>query len=479
MTAGSEAGQRILRHFRVLLAADVGVRILVFGTAIVAARQLGPKEFGWLSVALAAVSYAAVLGDGGLTGLSQQRLVRSAGKDDPLIATTTLAQLLLAVLASGLLAVLVWVLPLAPEAKTLTLTALPVLFAQALGTTYALQAAERMTAVASLRFLGQLITTACTLALLAVGLRASAVTTANWIGLFVADAISAGLLIGRLGWRPVLPDRAYVREFLRQAWPFLLALLSTQAIINADIVVLGLSRPALDAGRYGAAFRFAGACLSLVGLLTAAAFPELVRRLHDAPGDAGPFILRLVRMACRPGCAAAALVILSAPPLVRLLYGASYSQSADYLAVLFLLVPLGFYNTILAQSLLAAGHQRLFLRAVGTTAVLTILALALTVPAWGPMAAAIVTVLGELTSTVTLSLLVRRPLTVRAWPVLVAQLPFLAVPLLCGAAAEWLLNATAWEAMAVAAVVALACEAVSPVRLLPEILAVTATGRTS
>jgi O-antigen/teichoic acid export membrane protein len=459
---------RTIAHFRVLLSADLAVRVLVFGTAIVAARVLGPTEFGFVSIAVAAVSYAGVLGDGGLTTLAQLRLMRDGSQGERVVAATVAVQLVLAVVAALLLSALVYLLPFRHEVRLLTLSALPLLLAQALSTLYVLQAEERMSAVAGLRLLSQVVTTCVCIGALAVGFSGSSVTTSQWAGVLGADLVAA-FLLRRHRWRPTGLTRAFALDLARQAAPYLLAMISTQLIINADTVVLGLSRPAAEVGQYGVAFRLAAACLSLVGVVMAAAFPELVRRLAAGPGGAAPLITRLVRTTCRPGFAAAALVCLAAPAIVSTVYGSSYHRSADYLAILFLLVPLGFHNTILAQSLLAAGRQDAYLRAVGGTALLTVAALLLTVPVWGAPAAAIVTVLAEVASAAMLTLLVREPLAVKALPVLLAQLPFLVVPLAVGGLGDWLLDATPWEAAGLGAVAIACCEGLSRTHLLPEL----------
>lgn len=471
MTAAVAGPTRTIAHFRVLLGADLAVRVLVFGTAIVAARVLGPTEFGFVSIAVAAVSYAGVLGDGGLTTLAQLRLMRDGSQGERVVAATVAVQLVLAVVAASLLSALVYLLPFRHEVRLLTLSALPLLLAQALSTLYVLQAEERMSAVAGLRLLAQVMTTCVCIGALAVGFNGSSVTTSQWAGVLAADLVAA-FMLRRHRWRPAGLSRAFALDLGRQAAPYLLAMISTQLIINADTVVLGLSRPAAEVGQYGVAFRLAAACLSLVGVVMAAAFPELVRRLSAGPGGAAPLITRLVRTTCRPGFAAAALVCLAAPAIVSTVYGSSYHRSADYLAILFLLVPLGFHNTILAQSLLAAGRQDAYLRAVGTTALLTVAALLLTVPVWGAPAAAIVTVLAEVVSAATLTFLVREPLAVKALPILLAQLPFLVVPLAVGALGGWLLDATPWEAAGLGAVAIACCEGLSGTHLLPELRAI-------
>ncbi|BEP16060.1 hypothetical protein acdb102_43710 [Acidothermaceae bacterium B102] len=425
----STSRPRLLAHFSVLLSADVVVRALAFGTALVTTRVLGPAGLGGVAVALALLSYAGVLGDGGLTTLAQLRLVRGGGRDDSLVATTVAAQVGLALVLALVLSGLVWLLPFTGTVRTLTLIGLPLLVAQALNVFFVVQADERMTALAGLRVLTQLATTAITLAGFAAGWRSFVVVSALWSGLLLGDVAALAYLhaAGRLSF--ARPDRSVARSLLGGSSPYLAAMVLTQVLTNADLITLGLSRPARDAGAYTASYRIAASLQMAVEVLVTAVFPELVRRCADAPEAAAALVNRLVRLSTRPGFALSALIIVLAGPITQLLYGSAYATAGGLLAVLILYVPLGYYNSILAQTLVAAGRQVAHLKVIAVTAIVVVALLVLLVPRHGAGAAAVILLVGEGVSIAGLTVAVRGRVGGLMLPTLLAQLPFLLLPL--------------------------------------------------
>ena len=65
----------LVRRLWLLGAAEVAVRTLALTTMVVVARNLGPEALGQLAVAQAIVACAALVGDGGLSTLTQRLLV--------------------------------------------------------------------------------------------------------------------------------------------------------------------------------------------------------------------------------------------------------------------------------------------------------------------------------------------------------------------------------------------------------------------
>jgi O-antigen/teichoic acid export membrane protein len=460
---------RLLSHFGVLLSADVLVRVMVFGTALVTSRVLGPAGLGSAAVALALISYAGVLGDGGLTTLSQLRLVPAGGRDDRLVATTLTLQTGLSLLLGLALSAVVWLLPFSGTVRTLTLVGLPLLVAQALNLFWVLQADERMRSLARLRVVTQLVTSAVCLAGFAIGWRGFVVVASLWAGLLLADVLTLGVLhrSGRLAL--ARPDRAVGAALLGAAGPYLAAMVLTQVLTNADLITLGLSRPARDAGTYAAAYRIAASLQLVVVVLVTAVFPELVRRSAEAPASAAALVTRLVRLTTRPGFAASALVIGLSGPITRLLYGDAYVAASGLLAVLIVYVPLGYYNSVLAQALVAAGRQVDHLRVITATSVVVVAALVVFVPSRGAQAAAVILLVGEGVSIVGLTVAVRTRLGSSMLPTLVEQLPFLLVPWAAMTVVSHV-GPGGWYVTLAAGLVAIAaCEAGSRTRLVPEL----------
>jgi O-antigen/teichoic acid export membrane protein len=236
--------------------------------------------------------------------------------------------------------------------------------------------------------------------LVAVGVKTGAglgwMTAAHvWSGvvlLAVAGGI-ARLRIGpirlRSGWRRMQ------RVFGGGVWLFVLSL-ATVAHFAADTVMLGYLQPYEQVARYQAAAKLLEASqfvvrpLTLILLPVCAAlasreqWPKLRRLMHEM--FAGMAVL---------GVAAWAFVALFAVPIVRIVYTATYDDSAQVLRVLYLSVP-GLYiatvATLLASSTLRE-KRAVLIMAAGV--VLNVALNLVAIPRYGALGAAWVTVITQ------------------------------------------------------------------------------------
>ena len=98
------------------------------------------------------------------------------------------------------------------------------------------------------------------------------------------------------------PDADEVIGLLTRGLPFLGSALLIQAIINLDVIVLGVLRSTRDVGIYSAAFRLAFFALMLAGLVATAVFPQLVHRWQADRMSFQRLLARLIRLARLPRC---------------------------------------------------------------------------------------------------------------------------------------------------------------------------------
>lgn len=436
---GSGAGGRLVRGATLLLASEVAGRVLTLVSMLVVARVLGPMALGQLAIAQAVVAYASVLGDGGLTTLTQRTMVREPVQAERLASTTTTIQLALStVLVIALLGASA-VLPVDEAVRHLVIVLSPLLAVQALNLFYVLQAREQVGALAVVRTLGQTAVAGLSVALVIVTQSNTWVAVAIWTGALLADMFCFGALRS-VGFRVRLPDWDVGKHLLKSGWPYLGMALLSQVLLNFDVLVLGATRSSQEVGEYTAAYRIFLFTSGLVGLVVAVTFPELVRRFRDDPPAFASFLTALVRQSTRVGYALAAVVAVTAPEIISILYGAEYRKSGFILAVLFLSVPLAYCNSLLGQGLLAAGRERDYLANIAVTAAVAIAAVLVLVPRYGAGAAAWVVLAGELVTLTLFNLVYARHVNVVPARELAVQLPWLAAPAL----SLWVLTA-AWH----------------------------------
>lgn len=433
---GHSTGRRLVRGATLLLASEIAVRALGLASMLVVARLLGPAALGQLAIAQAVIAYAGVLGDGGLTTLTQRMMVREPTRAERLVATTTSIQLAL----SALLVIAVLgasaVLPVDQTARHLVTVLSPLIVAQALNLFYVLQAREQIGRLAIVRTLGQVATASLSVTLVIVMRSNTWVAVAIWTGALLADVLCFGALRAG-GLRLRLPDWDSGKRLIRSSWPYLAISLLSWVVQNFDVLVIGATRSSQEAGEYAAAYRIVLIAVGLSGLVFAVAFPEFVRRYRDDLRAFSTFLTALIRQSTRVGYAMAGLVAVAAPQIVSTLYGTEYRRSGFILALLFLSVPISYCNSLLGQGLLAAGRERSYLGNIAVTAVASIVALLVLVPRGGAAAAVGVVLGGELVTLTLFTLQFARSLHVVPARELVVQLPWLVVPAL----SLWVLTA--------------------------------------
>jgi len=102
-----------------------------------------------------------------------------------------------------------------------------------------------------------------------------------------------------------------------------------------------------------------------------------------------------------------ALVVVS-PWVVPLIFGEKYHQVAQVLMILAICVPARFLCTVMTTALLSEKHTRYRVGATGFNALVVVVFNVLLIPHYHVMGAAFATVLGELSSLLSMYLGVRR-----------------------------------------------------------------------
>ena len=389
------------RGFSWLLGGQVLVRVVVLAGVVVLSRLVGPARLGDYAVATALLSYAAVLGDAGLTTWAQREIVRdpTPAAASRVATATVVVQLACALLAALLLLLVLAVLPVSTGALRLTVVALPLLAFQCLSLLHVIQSYERMDALSALQVLSQLVATVGGVALVAATGQLVWMPVLAWTGVAAAD-VGALLVVRRLGLHPVRVRRGDLTTTARGGTEYLLSGMVVQILVNLDVVVVGIVAGARAAGLYGAAYRVTYAVLLLAGVVVTAVFPRLVRT-WDADRDAfGGLARQLVLLSARLTLPLTAVVVVVAPELVVLVYGRPYAAAGAVLQVLFVWVPLGWLNTMAGQALLAAGFARAYLTVAAVSAASAILLLTVLVPAAGPRGAGVAVALTEVVTTI-------------------------------------------------------------------------------
>ncbi len=191
-------------------------------------------------------------------------------------------------------------------------------------------------------------------------------------------------------------DWEFFRGFLRQVPTFAgITLLSLVARFAAQTMLPWMLNDAA-AGQFAAAFAFVDMTLLVPTALTTNLMPMLSRKAHEPPpalAEASRRGIKVMAIGVLPVCAVVAAV--SRPMFAAVLPGhASYAVSARLLEVIIWTCGLQAVDQVLSSAAVACGRQDLDLHTVAIAAVGLVVLLAVGVPLFGVMGAAMAVLVG-------------------------------------------------------------------------------------
>lgn len=393
MTA-QEGGRNLAGNTAWLIGERAVTLTLALFTSVWVARYLGPSAFGTLSYAIALVGLFGTFTYLGFSGVVTRDLVARPEDRDEILGTTFVLKL------AGALAAILIILLLAflwePDGATRTLLiilacALPFDAFNVIAFYYYSKVAARHAVIASM--LGALGSAIIKLAFVAGGLPLVwfAVATA-------AQALLTALALlfvyrgqghSPFGWRAA---RRRSIELLTQSWPLALASVVAAIYLKIDQVMLGQLATPEAVGTYAVAARLSEIWYVLPAAVATSVFPSIVKARMAPSPDYQAKMDKLYKVTLLLGIVIAIPTTLLAGPIVSLLYGPEYRESAAILAIHIWACPGMFMGAILTKWLIAEGYMTFALLRDGLGAVLNIILNWLLIPHYGGIGSAVATV---------------------------------------------------------------------------------------
>lgn len=366
---------------------------LQFATVITLARAIGPEGFGLAQFAFVVYGYGIVLNDLGLTTLGTReggRPTSRLGSPGRVIGGRILLSIPILV-AVGFAAIV-----LRRDSEAAAVIAIAVL-AGAANLRWLLQADRAFGKLAGLEVAAA--------GLQLVGAVAVYLVGGNWIaglsvlvgGPVILAIASLGAAAQRHGSTLVPTVGAATIPLIRAALPLGVALVVTSIYYSFDSLVLGLTRSPEEVGLYGGAYRIVLAALVLPVAVHGVALPLLAHVADSPTGAVRPLLLGLSVALLSVAIPAAVATTLYADPLISMIFGPSFSESAPLLRLLIWSLVTVSANVPFAVLLLAERRDRSYMAATVIGAVVSVGLGIATVPTYGPTAAASVTLISEVT----------------------------------------------------------------------------------
>jgi O-antigen/teichoic acid export membrane protein len=396
------------RNAMALVASQVVTKALNLAVAVALVRWLGAEELGRYAYVLAFCFPFGALADFGVGTLSIREASAHPARAGALVSTARRLAGGLSVMA--VVAMLAVAMLAGHEARLITAIALAglssLLSALTLPYLVLLTARENLRALSMHRVAGAVSGSVLTLAVLLAG--------GGLLALFVAAVAGSALMLAlaRVLAGPARAEagaaRGSVAAMARQALPFGLLMTGFALYYRIDMVMLEWMMGPREVGLYAAAYRFLDVVIVLAASLNGPLFPRLSAIARHRPHEAR----RLLEDAWRPLLALGLPLTLGvaavATPLVSMLFGGAFVDTAPLLRVLIWgTLPL-FWVNLAGHALIAVDRVWPVVAIYAGAAALNIALNLILVPRYGTGGAAAATVACEWLNLAAVVLLLRR-----------------------------------------------------------------------
>ncbi|KJH79691.1 flippase [Pseudomonas sp. KSR10] len=308
-----------------------------FVMAIVLARYLGPEQFGILAYAISMTAIFASAGHMGLAGLVVREVVKQPAAVPETLGTTFMLKL--SGMTLGFLLILIYASLFEKVGGTefwmLLIVASAIFFQTFDVVEYWFQSQVQAKYPAIAKSSAILLSAGLKLLMVVSGAGVVAFAFAHTAQFVMAALILALLYKGTtrvslMSWKASF---ARARELLSQGWIIYLGSIFAVVYMKIDQVMLKWMVGAEEVGVYAVAAQLSEAWYFLPTAIVASFFPKLIK-LHEAdPARFNQRFQQLFDLLFILAIAVALLVSLVAGPLISLLFGAEYQNSASILTI--------------------------------------------------------------------------------------------------------------------------------------------------
>lgn len=405
-------------------------RTVKLGVALIAtawvARYLGPERYGELAYAVSLTLIFSELATLGLNALLTRELVHDRSREGDLLGSALALRAISGVLAALMAILVAWFATGGSRGVVALVAILSVGFLFKVGEVFEhyFHAREQMRVPSRARIGASVVHLLTSVGLVAARAGVGAFAVARVVEVVVMNARFAAAYFSQSN-RAVLRFRRDVAQrLLSTSWPLVLSGIGATMNLKVDQVMLGILSGDAAVGRYAVAAQLSEAWYFVPTALMAAFLPGLV---HLRRNDHERYVARyrdLIDAMFWLGVGVAAVITVVAPWLVPFVFGEAYRPAVAIIAIHVWGGVFVAMRAVLSKWIVTEGFSTISLQTHGTGAVLNVLANLVLIPAYGPIGAAVATVISYAGASVIPLVFVKR-----ARPILVMMLTAWTAPL--------------------------------------------------
>ncbi len=394
----AETAERILKNSVTIMISESLVRFLSFIFTIYAARKLGVVEFGYYSLAVNFVLIFAVLYDGGLRSLIVREVSRNRQDAKKYYHNLLAVKLFLGIGGYSLIIITTYLMGYSKSLNILfALIAIQYFFNSvddfhmAFFNAFEMRKYEAYIKVTQ-KFL-----------FISVGFIVLSVY--QDLHLFILCSLATGFftnlfgyfLIRKISIKPKLAwDSEFIREQLREAWPFGLSSIAIGLYFYVDSILLSKLSTEDAVGYYNSAYRILEGTLIIPFAIMGSINPVISRLFVESFEKMKRVYHFSLKIMFTIGLPIAICGTILSKKIILFLFGPNYEPASTALAILVWAVMIIFLNTVLSTTLNAMNRQRTWLMILLSAATINIGLNVFFIPKYSYFAASAITLLTEL-----------------------------------------------------------------------------------
>jgi O-antigen/teichoic acid export membrane protein len=450
----ADHAKRIAKNSLAPIVLNLFNRGIDFAFAFIMLRILGPSNAGVYYYAIVVFGWFDILTNFGLNTFLMREVARNRDQAGRYLFNSTALRLGLAVVAIpalvGFLLIRQGVVD--PALKPEAIAAIGLLYISLLpgsistGLTALFYAFEKAEFPAAITTVSTIVKVTAGLAALlldwgVVGLAGAAILT-NLVTLSTLTWLARPLAVGFFRQRV---DPGLMRHMLGESWPLMIIHLLQTVFFKIDVVLMEAINGSAVVGQYSTAYKWLDALNIIPAFLTMALLPIMARQAHDdRPGLRRNYGLA-VKLLVMTALPVAVVTTFIAEPLIRVLGGPEYLPAGGVaLQIMIWSIPIGWINSVTNYVIVALDRQRTLTIAFAIGVIFNLVTNLIFLPTYSYRAAAIITILSEVTLFLAFGWIIRQEIGGMGWPHALWR-PALAAAVLLG------VTAAVWTALPLAA----------------------------
>ncbi|MFO7890972.1 MAG: oligosaccharide flippase family protein [bacterium] len=328
------------------------------------ARVLGPSDFGTISIGLAALAYAMVLGNSGLKLLGTRKVAGETGNIEFLTANIIITRLILSAIAFSIGIGIVYIFITSQEIVHVTRVYLLGVFPTALLLEWFFHGKRKLGIIAGGKIIGMFFY--LVIVFLCVKNNKDIIWVAwAWIIGIGVNSVFLWITYTRKNYSLCFrKHKLKIRSLLLEAFPLGIALIIAQITTQFPPIYLGLVATKSDVGLFSAAFKVVVFLLILDRVFYAVFFPSISRCFNNSPEKLKENVNVVLKITTVLVLIIGLYAVISGKYIISLIFGPSFMNAVPIFRVLVGYFALNLINSVFTFTLIGMEKERIYTRSL-------------------------------------------------------------------------------------------------------------------